>query len=230
MCILVVSPAFSQSRIELSTADTAPFSTPSDDGFYDLVLADAFDRLGIDLEIRHLPSERSLVEANAGRVDGEYGRTALIAKLYPHLLIVPEPLTDWAFSAFVRGGSPEPTGFESLQDFHVAYIRGWKIYEDNVTDARSVTIVNTENQLFEMLTAGRVDVILYNRERGVHRLRTRRGDTIHVVEPPLVSQPMYLFLHERHQAIVAPLAATLREMKTDGSFDRYYRRAFGEPQ
>jgi polar amino acid transport system substrate-binding protein len=229
MWILVASPGFSQEPLVLSTADTAPFSTPANDGLYDLVLADAFDRLGLDLEIRHLPSERSLVEANAGHVDGEYGRTSRITDLYPHLLIVPEPLGHWAFSAFVRSGTPEPDSFESLRDYHVAYIRGWKVYEENVTAARSVTIVNSEDQLFQMLAAGRVDVILYNRARGEHRLHARRGQMIDIVEPPLASQPMYLFLHERHQAYVAPLAATLREMKTDGSYDRHRRRAFGEP-
>ena len=229
MCILVASPGFTQARIVLSTADTAPFSTPANDGFYDLVLTEAFDRIGIDLEIRHLPSERSLVEANTGRVDGEYGRTSIVADLYSNLRIVPEPLVDLAFSAFVRDRAREPRDFGSLRDFHVAYIRGWKIYEDNVTEARSVTVVNSETQLFEMLAAGRVDVILYNRTRGMSRLRTARNQTIHVVEPPLAIQPMYLFLHERHQNIVTPVATALREMKTDGSYDRYRRRTLGEP-
>jgi polar amino acid transport system substrate-binding protein len=50
------------------------------------------------------------------------------------------------------------------------------------------------------------------------------------VEPPLAIQPMYLFLHERHEDILPSVAAVLREMKDDGSYERYRRQALGEPQ
>jgi polar amino acid transport system substrate-binding protein len=224
---LPILPAQTWNRLVLSTADTVPFSTDRHDGFYDVILTEALNRLGIELEIIHLPSERSLAEARTGRVDGEFGRIEMIADLYPELQIVPEPIVDWTFSAFVREGTPAPRNFADLRDRHIAYIRGWKIYEDNVTEGASITVVSDEDQLFDMLAVGRVDVILYNRERGLYRLALQNITEIVPADPPLATRPMYLFLHSRHARLAEPIAMTLREMKTDGTYRQYRRQVFG---
>lgn len=211
----------------LSTADTAPFATEEHDGFYDTLLQRAFRRLDIDLEIRRLPSERSLFAAQNGSVDGEYGRIPAIAPLYDNLVIVPEPLTEFHFSAFVRRGTPPPRSFSDLRDYDVAFINGWKIYEERVTDARSVTLADSEAQLFALLSARRVDVILYNRARGRSYLQRNDVDSVVMSADPLAVRPMHLYLNRRHKELVPRVDAVLREMKRDGTYREIYEGAFG---
>ncbi len=211
----------------LATADTPPFVTESGDGFYNLLLTETFRRLDVPLEIRRMPSERALQEANSGRVDGEFGRIAQIGDLYRDLRIVPEPLSDWHFSAFVRAGSAEPRSFEDLRNFHVGYIRGWKIYEDSVTDARSVTIAASEEQLFSILLARRVDVILYSRLRGLSWSERNPDAGISLVATPLAVRQMHLFLHHQREELIPGINGVLREIKSDGTYVRLQQEAFG---
>ncbi|MBT9536988.1 MAG: hypothetical protein IVZ94_02525, partial [Nitrospirae bacterium] len=50
--------------IALNTANDAPNSTKNYKGITDLVLKEAFRRIGYDLKIIRLPSERALINAN----------------------------------------------------------------------------------------------------------------------------------------------------------------------
>lgn len=45
-------------------------------GFYDILLTETFSTLGIDIDIRRLPSERALHEASTGNLDGQFAREA----------------------------------------------------------------------------------------------------------------------------------------------------------
>ncbi len=224
--ILPVTATASQPLV-LATADTPPFSAEDGSGFYDHVLHEAFSRMGLELEIRHLPSERALQDANAGRLDGEFGRIEAIGTLYPNLRMVHEPLAIWEFSAFVRAGDRTPADFSALGNYHVGYIRGWKIYEENVTDTRSLSIAASEEQLFTMLQAGRIEVALYNKLRGLAWIARHPSADIIRAPEPLAMQPIYLFLHHRHADLIPELETALRSLKTDGTYDRFYRELLG---
>lgn len=224
--ILPVTAAASQPMV-LATADTAPFSVDDGSGLYDQVLHEAFRRLGIEIEIRHLPSERAIQDANAGRLDGEFGRIEAIGSLYPNLRMVSEPLVLWEFSAFVRAGDRTPADFSGLVDYHVGYIRGWKIYEENVTETRSLSIVSSEEQLFSMLQAGRIEVALYNSLRGLDWVARNPSSNIVLAPEPLSVRPMHLFLHYSHAELVPELESALRAMKTDGTYDQLYQDMLG---
>ncbi|MCA1755678.1 MAG: transporter substrate-binding domain-containing protein [Spirochaeta sp.] len=224
--ILPVAATASQPLV-LATADTPPFSAHDGSGFYDHVLHETFSHMDIELEIRHLPSERALHDANSGRLDGEFGRIEAIGTLYPNLRMVHEPLAIWEFSAFVRAGDRTPADFNELGDYHVGYIRGWKIYEENVTETHSLSIAASEQQLFTMLQAGRIEVALYNKLRGLAWIARNPSADIMLAPEPLAVRPIYLFLHHRHADLIPELETALRSIKTDGTYDRFYREPLG---
>jgi polar amino acid transport system substrate-binding protein len=213
--------------MRLSTADSPPFSTDDDTGFYDRVLKEVFSDLGIDLEIIHLPSARSLQEANSGRVDGEFGQTRAAGEAYSNLVMVPEPLAEWHFSAFVLEGTEGPRSFEELRDYHVGFINGWKLYEEKVTESRSITKVEGEKQLFAILLAGRVDVVLYNRLRGLAWVQRNGESRVRMVTPPLSVDEMHLFLHRRHAGLVSAIDQELARLKSSGRYAEMQMQAFG---
>ena len=45
------------------------------------------------------------------------------------------------------------------------------------------------------------------------------GYDISIVEPPIVSEPNFIYLHKKHADLVAKIARVIEEMKQDGAFE-----------
>jgi len=206
--------------IVLNTANDPPNATDDHTGICDRIMAEAFKRLGLALEIVKLPSERALINANEGLDDGNFARVEGLEKQYPNLIRVAEAITTFEFVAFTAAGTFKTTGWGSLKPYNVGIITGWKILENNISDVKSLTKVRDEKLLFGLLAAGRADVVVYDRRQGQAVLKHigLRGMT--VLEPPLAVKSMYPYLHKRHAGLVPRLERTLREMRGDGTFNR----------
>lgn len=211
-------PLHAQSPLTLNTFAGPPLSTPDHAGYYDRILLEAFQRLGVTVTIGHLPAERSLLNANSGIDDGDFVRIPGLEKKYPNLLMVPEKLDDFEFVAFTRHLTLRTTGWPSLTPYHVGIVRGWKILEENLAGVRELTAAKNQEQLFLLLKNGRIDVAVYARNEG-HGLLRRLGITdAMALSPPLAVRPMHLYLHKKHASLVAPLAVVLKAMKNDGTY------------
>ena len=51
------------------------------------------------------------------------------------------------------------------------------------------------------------------------------GLDIFPVEPAIIKQPMFIYLHKKHETLVPEIAQVLAEMKRDGTFKAIYERA-----
>jgi polar amino acid transport system substrate-binding protein len=225
--VLIVPGVFcrAQSPLVLNTNSVAPLSTPDYTGLYDLVLKEAFRRIGVDIAIVQLPSERALANVNSGIDDGNFARTAGLNRLYPNLIRVPEKLIDMEFVAFTRDERIRVTDWESLKPYHVGILNGWKILERNVVGTASLIKLKNQQLLFTMLAKGRVDLVVYSRRQGSEVVKARGLKDVRILTPPLAVREMFLYLNSRHQALVPGLTAALREMKRDGSYARFANQA-----
>jgi polar amino acid transport system substrate-binding protein len=206
-------------RAETLTISTN--NTPLDRQALHDLSKEAFRRIGVDLKLVSLPSERSLHSANLGEVDGEGLRVPGLASQYPNLVQVPERYIGISFVAFARDASIRlDHGWESLKPHRVAFINGWKMFEGNAGGARVVSKVDKAEQMFLMLDGGRVDLALYTRADGVALARSMGLSSIAPLAPALKDVDMFLYLHRKHEALVPKLAQALREMKADGSYNR----------
>lgn len=205
-------------------------NTPHDRAVLEAVSREAFGRLGVALQIVSLPSERSLRSANDGLVDGEGLRVAGLEAQYPSLRRVPESYVGIDFVAFGRDPAVRlDQGWPGLASYRVAFINGWKLFERQATTvAKSVIKVDQPEQLFRMLEAGRVDLVLYTRADGLALIRKLGMGGIVPIEPPLKQSDMFLYLHESKSALVDPLAGVLQAMKADGSYRRIVDEAAGD--
>ncbi|MCB1955663.1 MAG: transporter substrate-binding domain-containing protein [Rhodocyclaceae bacterium] len=204
-------------------------NTPRDRAVLEAVSREAFGRLGVGVQFVSLPSERSLRSADEGLVDGEGLRVAGLEGQYPRLRRVPESYVGIDFVAFARDGAIRlDDGWAGLAPYRVVFINGWKLFERQVTVARSVTKVDQPEQLFRMLAAGRADLVLYTRADGLALIRQLGLGGIAAVEPPLKQADMYLYLHQSKSALVEPLAGALQAMKTDGTYQRLVEEATGD--
>lgn len=220
--------AQSPASLTIASEDLPPYSTRERTGFEDLLATEMYRRLGIELRIIPLPSERVLANANAGIEDGVFGRIGGMTEKYPNLVQFEESIRLSEFVAFSRRRDIEISGWDSLKPYNVGIITGWKILEWNIKESKSLTKVKTVRQLFKMLDAGRVDVVVYMRWAGLHSIRELDIEGVRIVEPPLATKKSYWYLHKKHRDLVPRASAMLREMKRDGTYDRIFEQVLGQ--
>ncbi|MYN01147.1 transporter substrate-binding domain-containing protein [Pseudoduganella sp. DS3] len=183
------------------------------------IVREAYRRLGINLVLHHLPGERSLVQANDGKMDGELYRKLGMEREYPNLVIVPVPLQIYEIVIFSRGTSFVVSGWDSLRPYTLGFVRGIKIVQEN-THGMKIEAVATMPQAFEKMMMGRTDLVLGNRSSGIAVIKALNLEGISILEPPLASFPVYHYVHKKHESLVPELTRILRQMQTDKTIER----------
>lgn len=226
LLVILVASATAQlppASIELNTTGVPPLNTEEKTGFLDLIAAEAFSRIGIQLKTVHLPAERGLLDSNAGLEDGEMSRVNGLDRTYKNLIKVPEKIMDWQFTVFSKTASRIEGGWSGLKPYSTAFITGWKILEQNVPPDVVLTKVKNDTQLFMLLKNNRVDMVIYEKWGGMAQLRTQNIPDARPLNPPLAEREMYIYLHKKHADLVPRLTEALRAMKNDGVYQRIFK-------
>lgn len=199
------------------------FSESSVQGqFQTRITKEAFRRIGKSTEFIQVEAERALINANAGIEDGNLIRVEEIDKIYPNLRRVPEKLIDYDFVVFSTQRDFPISSWLSLQGEEVGLVRGWKIVERNLQGIANTTPVRDGELLMQLLANGRVDHVVYERWQGLALLRQAGYSSIHLLEPPVTSEPMYIYLHNKHESLIPALTQSLQAMKQDGSYQAIF--------
>jgi len=212
--------ALAEEFLTLNTADKAPYSTDLNAGIYDKIILKMFEDIGVNIKINHLKSARSIENVDVGIDDGEYARIKGLSTRYKNIMIVDEKLIDFAFTAFAKDSSIKIHGWESLGKYNVAFIQGWKIYEMNVKNTESVLVVSSEEELFRVLEHDRVDIILYERLRGLDYLKRKQLPGIVHLDEPLSVRGMYLYVNKKHEKKIPHIENSLRVIKKSGQYQK----------
>jgi polar amino acid transport system substrate-binding protein len=213
-----------QQPLVLTTSMTSPLSRIDQTGFYDQVLAEAFRRVEQPMIIKHLTTERSITNANLGVTDGEFPRISGLEHLYPNLHRVPEKIDDFEFVAFTWRSDIQLKNWASCKPYNVAIVRGWKILETNLADVKSLLKVKNQRLLFPLLAKHRTDIVVYSHYEGLEIIEQLGLQSIRVLEPPLATREMFLYLNKKHISLIPALTKQLQIMKHDGTYDRIYRK------
>jgi polar amino acid transport system substrate-binding protein len=209
-------------RLSLTTGALPPLTASAGHpGFLNELAREAFRRAGVQVEVTAVPTERSLINVNAGLDDGDIFRVAGVEAAYPNVVRIPEKTIDNDFIAYTKLPGVQIRDWVDLQPYSVAYATGWKPYERNVKNVKELTTTPSIHELFPLLEKGRADVILMDRWQGqwvVHEM----GYQLKPLEPPLARFEMFMYLNKKHAALVPKVAQALRDMKADGSFKRIF--------
>jgi polar amino acid transport system substrate-binding protein len=95
----------------------------------DLLVKEAFSRIGLEAEIVFNPTGRSLSDVNEGLADGELNRIEGMEKNFPNLVRVPEPNMVMDFVAFSKK-EYIINGWESISDLRIGIVKGWNLREN----------------------------------------------------------------------------------------------------
>ena len=194
--------------------------------FFELLYREAFARLGYEFDYQVLPMKRCSVMANAGKVDGEPQRIGNYAVTYDNLIRVEEPVFVTKVYAFARDPAIIITNWDSLTHTHyyVDYVIGALQTEQALLDrvpAPYLTGIKSVKQGLNRLNAGRSDIFIDLEVRAQPLLQSRAFKTSGIViVGTLSSHHSYPFLHKRHRELAPKLAATLKQLKSEGVYQQ----------
>ena len=221
---LFCSPLCAAPALVLNTADRPPLSTSDQKGFSDRVILEACKRAGVSAQIIPLSSARSLSNVEQALDDGNFLRIAGVEKKYPHLMRVPEPIIEVQFVIFSKIRELKTPSWDSLKPYHVGHVRGWQIAEDKIKDVKQITVVENRTSLFKVLETDRIELAFAELYGGYYLMHTLNLPHLSIAQPPLASKEMFLYLNRKHEKLVPKLAAALKEMKRDGSYDAIFNQ------
>jgi polar amino acid transport system substrate-binding protein len=225
---LAWAPLASAQALRLTSSTQEPYFLPNGRGFLDQIIPELFRRVGVEaVAVQYDAAARANINANNGVEDGVAMRSRLVEKEYPNLIRVDEKIVDMDFVLFSLDRDFVVRGFESLRPYTVGHIVGWKVIEDNIAAGTEVTKAKDPEQLFHLLESRHVDLIVFNHWQGAHIL-VQRGLKAKMLVPPLVSAELFIYLHKKHARLVEPVAAALRAMKADGSYQRIVAQTLPE--
>ncbi len=190
------------------------------------VLTEAFKRNGIEFKALHLPSLRSLESTNAGILDGELHRVSNFHEVsrgkYPNLIKIDSDLVHVWVVAFSTK-SIKINSWKDLKDYYVSYYRGRKNITaalQNVVPQKQIFRVNNDKKAFELLSAGRIDIVVTERNQG-HKILSTYPNFSNISEVGQLQQSIiFAYINKKYKDLALKIATSIEEMKRDGTFKR----------
>ncbi len=217
--LITQTPALAN-KLSLTIASREPVTSEDGTGFLDQIIAEMFRRIGVDAEVTfYQSSARGLENANNGTDDGVGLRVIGLEKKFPNLVRIPESIIVNDFVAFSTRQTLSTTDWHSLDEYEIAYILGWQIFQKNLEHHEHTFKVKSNTQLFSLLAKDRVDFILHERWQGTWHAKILNLKAV-AHEPPLIKREMFAYLHKKHAPIVDKAAAALVAMKADGTYQK----------
>lgn len=181
------------------------------------VLDEAYQKLGVQINIVELPGGRALRLSNRGELDGELHRVDGINIEYPNLIQIPVSISKVSQHAFAKKDI-KITNWESLGAYSLAITIGYILAEKN-TEGMQRQLVSKWEQGFLMVESGHADITIANRYRGLKILNDLGIQDVRLLNPPLEMTPLYHYLHLKHVHLVPKITSVLRKMKANGRID-----------
>lgn len=188
------------------------------------ILEEAYARLGVSLQIKHVPPERSLVESNSGRVDEEAARLTAIEQKVDNLIRVPTPLGAINTHVFAKSNDLEISSWHQLRPYKVVILLGYKRAE-KMSQGMHRMFAHYPLQAMQLLQKGKADFAVLPALDGLQALQESGIEGIAMSPYSLEYSDLYHYLHIKHRDLIEPLNNVLQGMQRSGKLSHYRRRA-----
>ncbi len=191
------------------------------------ILQEAYQRIGIRVDMEVLPAERALYTANNGLFDGVVLRIKEIKKLYPNLRMVPVVVIALEGVVFTKNVTFKVTGWESLKPYTIGILIGSKFAQKG-TQGMTVEQVPTYKHLLLKLHQGKTDIAVTARTNGLVEIGKLNIKGIKVLEPPLITTNLYHYLHKKHDKLLPKITLVLQAMVKEGRPKKIWKQVIVE--
>lgn len=186
------------------------------------ILWEIYEGMGYQVDFKVLPARRSLILSNLGKIDGEVQRIDGISKTQENLVKVPVPIFQLLGSAYSINKDLSIRGWESLRPYKIGIRRGLR-YAEVGTEGMNRIFASSEQSLIHMLKLGRIDILVSNTHVVRYHLKNQNDKTIIELKPPVVTLPLYHYLHKQHQELVDKVGAKIQQMKENGRLQEIHQ-------
>jgi len=197
------------------------------------LLGEIYRRAGLQLQIEVLPAPRTSLMSLSGQADGDLMRIQSYGQNYPQLVRI-----DPAYYRVSVKAYSMPDRYvhvrtrDDLQHYALGAIRGMPYVAELSDKHPALTLTQNSSQMFRMLQAGRLDVVLsptLSAQSAINSLQIR-----HVVaSPELALFELHHYLHVRRKDLAPRIADVIRKMKAGGELERLtlqYEAAVGSEE
>lgn len=176
-----------------------------------------YEECALQVVYLEFPQERSIVTAETGNIDGELARIKAVVSKDSPLIPLPTPLLHIEIVPVRHFGGEPIQSVGDLEGKQLAYQRGFRILNHLVPDTASVIKVNTTHQIFRLLSRGRADVGLMMKQQALINFSSYPNMTM---DEPILTEPVYHFVHERHAGDILCLDRSLNKLIEGGIVER----------
>lgn len=184
----------------------------------EVIVREAYRRLGIEVIIKKYPGERALRLADAGRVTGDVQRIDGLSKKYRNLIQIKPPINFIEAAAFAHGSGIFVDGWNSLRPYRIGLIRGIKFAEQN-TQGMKTYAAGDYTGLFRMLNDKRIDLAISPRLNGRYQIELLGIDGVTELRPAVDHFDLYHYVHMSRADLAAKLSVVFSEMAAAGQLD-----------
>ncbi len=181
----------------------------------EVILREAYGRIGHRLEVTRYPAERAIRLANQGRFDGEVQRIDGVADSYPNLVQLYPAINHIEGGVFTARDDLVIQSWEDMRPYSCGIIRGIKFAERS-TEGMDRYIVGGYNRLFTMLTHERFDLAVSPFVSAAYNLKRGGFDNIKPAGPVLERFELYHYLHRSRTDLMPRIEAELARMSESG--------------
>ncbi|NYZ69618.1 transporter substrate-binding domain-containing protein [Endozoicomonas sp. SM1973] len=202
------------------------FETDIDSQVISIVVKQAYELSKEKVRITSSPSwKRSLIEANAGRVDGELYRIKGISKKFPNLVIIPIPVGNVSALAFTNKEklkSLKIDSWNSLINHSIGILNGILYIEDESkkNNLKMIEKVQTYDQLLNVVYFNRVDFGVWSYPTYLSFIKDKRFNQLHIFKTPLSVEYLYHYIHKKNKNLIVKLTNALGIMQENGEIKK----------
>ena len=172
----------------------------------------AYKKIGYNIKLHQLPSLRAIQESlNNNTYDGELGRVKEAEKILVNHIRIKVPIFKLKIRAFYIDENIKINNKKDLDKYKFGFVRGSLLVESNF-DISKAQALKDHYQCFDMLKAGRLEVIVTEEQFINGPWAKDIKDRIKISENSLTEHNVYHFLHKKHEALVAQLTKAFSEV------------------
>lgn len=178
-------------------------------------LFNAYGKLDISVQYVKMPILRSLVESEAGRIDGIQLGSKSIELSATHLQKIDIPLMNYTLSVVTLAKSSDaPSNLDSVAKLaSVGIVRGQKQVEILTQGWPSIIACNDATSAIRMLKAGRMSAILVGSSEVSAAIKKDRLDPLEFTSKEMLQIPLFHYLNKTNATLIPSISVELGKIK-----------------
>lgn len=182
-----------------------------------------YERCGLEIGYLDAPAARAVVMAESGQSDGELARIPMAVQEDAPLLPLDQPMDEARLVPLHFGDTTVNTAGD-LMGMEVGFLHGYRMIAPILPEDVTPLATNDTFQLVALLEHRRIDVALTLLwDARAAKLRNPKL----VIGEPLLTAPIYHWVHESRRADIPCLSGAQTELKHSGEYDRILEEALG---